>query len=573
MENANQQTPTTVNQISNAKPNIERSFRTAKGNIGGSLNGGHNRTIAWFRVMAGTKIESYKLPIKLKMLTPLSPAYQKLTATANFYFVPDSRVYESSEEYYAQAGGTSKTKITKKPTLQGKKIPYIDTDQQSYRICLTETTLWRDTIISDYLPRVGYFEVVDEREHAWARQENGAVMPEYDACLIRGRIAIWNDFERNKQYEAKAIEYKGDTVSDAEWNSYLPISEKNHQFLSMRTRRNNSYYMDYRVDAQGYELNPYNALNEDNDKAMINWANIESQLAELRSQAENAEKNPWDIINEIYGTSKKLSEGKVQLLKRYTFPLNYASVTQSTYNNTPNIEPEYRVMGQQGAYSYTEEVIQGPQYWEAIEPGYIHVILTITADSVFERAFERTAMNVNWDDEYRPDMKDQKLDTLNYLEVESHIGANGIIGGGLGPIGFKRKWNEYSKLPNVVKGDMTTFGYYETNIINNGYIIADEGIILSQGTHQFYEENAMGIGSILDDTLPLFYKNYYKDYTDLLINKNQAYKNIVTTYEELNNDIIIKGQNQIFYAGEQIAVINLPIDDAIASNFTNWGEH
>lgn len=573
MENANQQTPATVNQISNAKPRIERSFRTAKGDIGGSLNGGHNRTIAWFRVMAGTKIESYKLPIKLKMLTPLSPAYQKLTAVANFYFVPDKRVFEESEEYYAQAGGTSKTKITKKPTLQGKKIPYVPTDEQSKNACLTETTLWRDTIISDYIPRVGYFELVNENEHEWARVQEGAVMPDYDACLLRGRIAIWNDFERNKQYEPKAVEYKGNTVSETEWQSYLPFGESTYMFLSMRARRNNSYYMDYRVDAQGYEIDPYDALQAGDEKAMVSWANVESQLAELRSQAENAEKNPWDIINEIYGTSRKLSEGKVQLLKRYTFPLNYASVTQNTYNNNTSIEPEYRVMGQQGAYSYTEEVIQGPQYWEAIEPGYIHVILTITADSVFERAFERTAMNVNWDDEYRPDMKDQKLDTLNYLEVESHIGANGIIGGGLGPIGFKRKWNEYSKLPNVVKGDMTTFGYFQTGFDDHGYPYSDNGVVLSQGTHQFYEENVMGIGSILDDTLPLFYKDYYKDYTDLLINKNQAYKNDVTTFETYNNDIMIRGQNQIFYAGEQIAVLSLPIDDTIASNFTNWGEH
>jgi hypothetical protein len=576
MTDTNQQTPATVNQITNEKPNIKRAFTKMSGTIGSSLNGGHNKTIAWFRVMAGMKIENYQIPIQLKMLTPLCPPYGAgLTATAKFYFVPDSRVWKNSEEYYAQNGGSSKTKITKKPTLLNKKIPFVNiVNDQNEKICLTETTQWRDSWISSYLPRIGYADTYRRQEFPWV-DNGGASLPDYDACLLRGRIAICNDFERNKQYEGKIQEYDGDTVTDQEWRSYITLTPDDLVKNSMRCRRNNSYYTDYRVDAQGYETDPYNALQSGDERTMMEWANLESQLDELRQQSENAEKNPWDIINEIYGTSRKLSEGKVQLLKTYTFPLNYAHVTQNTYNTAIENDSSYRVLGEQGAYSFTEELIQGMRYWEAIEPGYIHVILTVTADTVFERAFERTAMNVNWDDEYRPSLKDQKLDTLNYLEVESHIGANGIVGGGLGPIGFKRKWTEYGKLPNVIGGDMSTWGYWQSIGAGSDEMEADR-LILSQGTHQFYEENAIGTASLYSsDEMPIFNKQYYLDYTDLLINKNQAIVNAVSHLNDLtgNTDILIEGQNQIFYGGKHILTASLPIDEDIISNFTEWGEH
>lgn len=576
MENTNQQTTATVNQISNEKPKIERTFTKMSGTLGGSLNGGHNKTIAWFRVMAGTQIENYQIPIQLKMLTPLCPPYGAgLTATAKFYFVPDSRVWKNSEDYYAQNGGSSKTKITKKPTLLNKKIPFVMiADNQTDKVCLTETTQWRDSWISSYLPRIGYADTYNRQEFPWV--ENGASLPDYDACLLRGRIAILNDFERNKQYEGKRQEYSGDTVTEQEWNSYITVTPNDLVKNSMRCRRNNSYYMDYRVDAQGYDLNPYDALDNGVDQAMVDWQNIESQLDELRQQSLNAEANPWTLIKQLYGTSKELSEGKVQLLKTYSFPLNYAHVTQNSYSSAITNISSYRVLGEQGAYSFTEEIIQGMRYWEAIEPGYIHVILTVTADTVFERAFERTAMNVNWDDEYRPSLKDQKLDTLNYLEVESTIGANGIVGGGVGPLGFKRKWSEYGKLPNICGGDMSTWGYWQSIGAGLDIMEVTDTLIISQGTHQFYEENALGTASLYSsDEMPIFNKQYYLDYTDLLINKNQAIMNSVVHLNDIeaNTDIMIEGQNQIFYGGKHILTASLPISEDIISNFTKWGEH
>lgn len=573
MENPSMQTPATVNQISQEKPNIERSFATLQGDISGSFNAAHNHTIAWFRVMQGQRIQEYKQHLSIKLLTPICPAYQELRCTVKSYFVPDKRVYKNSEEFIAQAGGTTKEKILKKPTLGGKRIPFIPSYQMGtvQSICLTETTAWRDSFISSYIPRVGYLEYYDDTEQPWI--VDGAILPDYDACLIRGRIAIYNDYERNKEYEEEITEYNSDEVSQTEWNSYLPTNAESFKRNSMRARRNNSYYSDYRLEMQGLEEELLSVLEDtSSQETLLTWNDIMQSVAEARAQAENAEKNPWDILHELYGTKRKLSEGKTQLLGQYTFRLNYNSVTQSTYNANNDIEKQFQVMGQQGAYSYTEVEIPCFAGFEAIEGGWVHVIATVTADSVFERAFDRTAMAVNWDDEYRPDLKNQKLDVLKYVEMETAIGAQGIIDAER-IVGYKRKWSQYFKLPSIVQGDTTTSGYIETQITETG-IKHTETEIISQGTHQFYEENAIGFKNMTNNTSSYIFKEIQKDYTDLLLNKNQAIMNEV---EELPNTGIgyyprVKGQNQIFFLGKHYCTTDLPIDEAIKSNFTQWGE-
>lgn len=576
MENPSKQTPATTNQISQEKPRIERTFATLQAPLGGSFNAGHHRTVAWFRLMPGQRVKEYKHNLKIKLLTPLSPAYQPLYCVADSFFVPDSRVYENSEEFVAQNGGSTKIKIAKKPTLAGKKIPFITGARQEDLWSLTETTGWRDTFISSYIPRVGYHEYYNEQEvQSWG----GLTMPDYDATLLRGKIAIWNDYRRNKQYEPERQEFRGQEVSDLEWQSYLPDSQEKYVENSMRARRNNSYYMDYRLDAQGFEtdLPELIANGAPDSRSLVSWASIEAMVAEVRAQSENAEKNTWEVLHELYGTARKLSEGKTQHIGHFVFPLNYASVTQNAYSVGSSTEPKYQVMGQQGAYSYTEIEIPCFAGYEAIEGGWVHVELTVSAATVFERAFERTAMNVKWDDEFRPDLKNQKLDTLNFLEVETSIGANGLIGGENQAIGFKRKWSEYFKLPTVVFGDMTTADIEQIEYDETGVIYSDEQII-TQSTHQFYEENAIGIKSINTAGNPeedLIWKKYYLDYSDLLVNKNQAILNEISLieYGQGWEDYVIKGQNQIFYEGTHTLISDLPMPEDIKNNFTKWGEH
>ena len=554
--------PWTKNQISNTKPNAPSSASILTGYIANSMNGGHNKVIAFKQVMAGERHKEYRLQGNFKMLTPKTPTYQNLNITFRTYFVPNSRIWTNAEKYTAQKGGSSEIKIKEIPNLGGKYIPYIGDENGNYQTPLQNLSVWRDSYVSSYLPRIGTMG----KEYL-GDNEMFNVLPKVSVLPLRGRIAIYTDFERNKEYDPVLQEYRGDTVSNAEWISYLPVDDISYYYCNMRARRNNSYYSDYRTELQGFE-EEYPPIDMSSDTALMNWASWEMKIAEARSQAENAQLNDWDIIAKIRG-SKKLTEGKVQLIGQKTVTLNYSTVTQNTNNNAEEVTEEFRTIGTQGAYSYTQ--IDIPLYagFEFNEEGYIHIIATISADSVYESGFDRLEMNITPLDQYRPDMLEDKKDvlyefetgTMGYRDIEDY---NNVIG-------FKRKYSEYFKLPNIIAGDMTTNDYYES-IINQQTRLDDSTEVITQKTFQFFETDRnnfwdLDVGIILE-------KEPWKDYTDLLINKNQAIKNDIE-YDRAGRipHVRIKGQNQLFFVAKCICIAELPIDDSIKDNYTTWGEH
>ena len=389
---------------------------------------------------------------------------------------------------------------------------------------------------------------------------------------LRGRIAIYNDFERNKEYESEIQEYKTDTVSNQEWASYLPYGNQVEKIANcnMRAKRENSYYTNYRTDIQGFEES-YPPEDMSADKALITWSQWEHKIAETRSQAENAQRNDWDIIAEIRG-SQLLTEGKVQLIGEKVFNLNYASVTQNAYNSSNAVQnSNFLVLGQQGAYSYTEVTMPVYAGMEFREEGYVHIIATVSAESVFESGIDRLELNVNALDQYRPDLVEEKHDVLYEIET----GTSNILN--IEPtktIGFKRKFSEYFKLPNIISADMTNRNYYESSTVEQDDTRFNDTEIETQKTYQFFEEDR---NYEIEPNGNIIYKKPWKDYTDLLINKNQAIRNSVEwqqgTSSEENESVTVKGQNQIFLVGKCILRADMPIDESIKSNYTTWGEH
>ena len=116
--------PFTTNQIKSTKPNAPRLERILVGQIGNSMNAGHNRTIAWKPIMAGERHKEYRLNASFKLLTPITPAYQNLLITFRTYFVPNSRVWKNAEKFTAQKGGASEIKINNVPYFNAKKFLY-----------------------------------------------------------------------------------------------------------------------------------------------------------------------------------------------------------------------------------------------------------------------------------------------------------------------------------------------------------------------------------------------------------------------------------------------------------------
>ena len=559
MENSQKQTAAKTNNIENNKKPVPKTATLLSGWIGNSMNGGHNRTIAWKKIMAGEKHFEYGVNLNIKLLTPKSPTYQNLKCTIYAYFVPNSRVWKNAEKYTAQKGGTTVEKISQIPNFSGHEIPVIENQDGTISTSLQNTTAWRDSFLACYYPRIADFFLSD-----MDAMQTKAI----SALPVRGRIAIYNDFERNKEYAVELTEYNGDTVSNAEWNSYLPENVYT-DIQHMRAKRPNSYYTNYRTEIQGAELEfpetgHSSVPNTDlvfTESTTLSWLNFENELPELRAQAMNANANDWDIIAKLRGCRTAL-EGKVQLLGKRTFNLNYATVTQNTYNTSAEIADQYRVLGQQGAYSYTN--INLPLYTgvEFIEEGYVHIIANVWAETVFEKGIDRNLLNITPMDEYRPDLKEQKFDVLYQDEISARPNDNNRT-----VRGFKRKFSEYFKLPNVLAGDMLTNNYLELYSGQDG----DINQIITQKTYQFFEVDDNEIYEGAESGIGLN-KESWLDYTDILINKNQAIMNYVQESDAENN-VYIEGNNQIFLVGTHYCKAELPIDEEIKNEIMEWGEH
>lgn len=573
----NKLVPYSNNQVPNNKPNTPRSYNTLMGHIGGSFNGGIDKTIHFKQCMAGERFKEYRIQVKMRMLTPLTPSYNNLKCCVKTYYVPNSRVWKNAETYTSQKYNGTETKIEMIPNFEGKEIPGVYFSDSDEGISLMHTDVWRDAYISSYIPRMGRAEI--EENVQGAQNIYKIIMPKMSALPLRGRIAIYNDFLRSKKYDPEIQEYDTDNVSAAEWASYLPMYQDDTELNDIkigRAQRPNSYYTDYRTEMQGFEyedgMEVLDGTSVAYNEQLVSWASWESKIAEARSEAEDgaAGLNDWDIIAKIRG-SKKLSEGKVQLIGVQTFNLNYAAVTQNAYNNSDSVQDvRFKTLGQQGAYSYTEIDLPCFAGYETAEEGYIHVIATVYAESVFCTGIDRLELNVTPLEQYRPDLKDDKLDTIYNCEfgttkiLEDQIENNSPYNA----VGFKRKFSEYFKLGTCINGDICNQPYIQ--IEKQGQNDVENGTLIPQNTYQLYEDDS---ADIIDTfTNQIIRKKPWKDCTDLLINKNLAIRQEVEQTAG-NNYYRVTGYNQIDYIGIAYCHVDMPIDEAIKKNYTTWGEH
>lgn len=576
MEDSARQTPATLNQIEQTKPAVKRSFNKLSGHIAGSFNAGHNRTFMYREVMAGEEIGMEGAHLYIQTLTPKTPAYQRLKAVVDVYHVPHVRVWSHYADFAAQGGGSTEVKYQVMPNFEGKTFPIVKIVGSNNKISFQETTAWRDSFASSYIPRMGLGTEVQST----VSQTPYNMMPPMNALLLRGSVAIYNDMLRNKEYAPMQQEFRdNDTVTATEWNSYLFTDTRNTDYFTRRARRDNSYYTNYRTELQGFNEalpDPTNPL-YDSQTALLNFAQWEHLVAEGRSQAENAQKNAWDIMQEIRGKdAPKLTQGRVSHIGRKTFPINYSAITQNAYNNNSEIEEKFRVMGFQGAFSYTDIELNFINGIKIEEDGYLHFVITITADTVFNTAVDRGLLNIHWTDRYRPDLEQQKNDVLYKIEMGTPYLYNESVTDLFQAVGFKRKFNENFKCPNVVFGDIQNRGYFETNYFSGGNETTwGSERILPNDTYQFFEESASTeYTPYSEESSSITTKRIWLDYSDLMINKNLAIPNEIYEFYETPDEggLIVGGQNQFMYVGEHVAVTNMPISEEIKNNFEKWGE-
>lgn len=583
--NGNMQKPYSNNQVKNNKPSVPMSKdNILTGHFQGSMNGGHNKTQTYFYVMANQRIHKLMLQEKIRLLTPFTPPYMRLFCTYRVYNVPHSAVWKDYEKFFGQKGGASEEKIKEIPNLGNINIPTIKAitpegeDENDY-VYITDTALWRDHILSPYLPRTGTGKTFLEGDDT--------KFPKMSILAIRGRMKIANLYERNKEFDEEFEVYEDENVEDVV-KALTEIKEQKYVERYMgRAKNNNNYYSDFRTELQGLEAS-YPPSDMSANTSLENWmANFENLIAESRSEAENANLNDNELIAKLRG-SQLLTEGRVTKIAEKTIPLNYSSITQTNYNNIANEKAQ--ATGTQGAYSYTEINIPILEEIKFKEDGIVHIVATVWAEKIYETAYDRMDLNVGALDLYRPDMLEAKKDILYRAEIDnSEVFDEGLLKTTdyYESMGFKRKYNEYFKLRNTIFGDLTTNPYYDWDDLGDSSSkydsllfdrITQDRLLLTNNTYQF---NLMGARMTYDADRNQYIKlNYWQDYTDILINKNLAYKENVYNGPDLadigrngKQYVIITGQNQVDFVGNLTMLTTLPIDDSIKSNMTNWAEH
>ena len=183
-----------------------------------------------------------------------------------------------------------------------------------------------------------------------------------------------------------------------------------------------------------------------------------------------------------------------------------------------------------------------------------------TADTIFSGGIDRELININWDEQYRPELKELKDDTIKKAELTSVIDS---IGGNpmYTDIGFKRKYSEIFKMPIHIGGDLTKGGMVE---LSSNNIVPSEQFWLCQ------EDNITQFSDINKRTLQ---PNFWSDNTDLLINDTMALKQaIVRTKGNVLVGHRILGKNQFKMIAETTMIADLPIDEAIKTDFKRTGE-
>lgn len=288
---------------------------------------------------------------------------------------------ENADEFYAQRGGSTVEKIAEMPNFGGKKLDWIgDKDNEEYT-CITNTEQWRDSWISTYIPRVGpSYKFYGELPNI-----STIIMPKYNALVTRGYPVIRNNFIRNKEFESEIYEYKDDTVSDEEWKSYMPnhssygIHQKTFAQIFSRNKKPDSYYTNFRTDLQGFQLEkPEGTTNE-----LLEWGQWENLIDVARSEAQYAQMRDVEILARLRGGPVADILHKARHIARKEIDINYSAITQSTYNNSDEVQDkEFNAMGKQGAYSFTHvqmPIYEGKDSWKKVQYTYFSAVTQIQA--------------------------------------------------------------------------------------------------------------------------------------------------------------------------------------------------
>lgn len=449
-------------------PQTKNTITLESGKNAMSLKGGFEYPVMVMEVLPGTYIKDYKIDSITRLITPKVPSLDKIFVTWKAFFVPHTRVWKNAEKYFA-----------------GKYESGYDYDQSGSQtipyytlpVTFTQNTPFRDTLAARYgLP-------------------NYSADTRINALILRGYRAIENDFLRNKEYELAKVEYDTDTVTSQEEDLIEAYNLANGNLI------NGGYMVAPAQTRKGYLTNIKKQLTADYTE-MDNFSGYleaplhldwQTRFQDIKQRTENANKNDWDIIAELFGT-EPVTADRIVKLGEVDYEMNYQQITQSA--------PEYdgsSPLGTTGAFSYTraDGTLFGHVNFK--QHGYIHILLSVQIEKGYEESTPKELLKIYIDEFYRPALAKKEYQLMRSAEIAN---ANGVTVGET--CAFQPPWAEYKRLPRLVTGDMRT-----QKLTKLGTIIEPES------TSQWHNSPSTTLEKIVDGT-------FFRPYDDVIsvLNRN-----------------------------------------------------
>jgi len=379
-----------------------------------TMQGGSLVPIMYKEVLAGEYIEEWNINNLTRILTPKVPTMDKVFVNVQAYFVPHTRVWAGAERALANKTDAD-TKINSLPTMS---IP----------ATASQYSMFRFTLLSRYgIPN-----------HAGALTIN--------PLLLRGYRAIYNDFIRNKEYQAKLTEWNENTPTATETNHAI-VYQANSINLIAGVNISNAYIPLQGQARKNYltnvrKANPMENSTQDEREDISLHLDWQNRFKDEKQKLVNATKNDWDIIAEMGGTAPVRND-RVEFLGELDYELNFQQVSQTA----PEINSS-SPLGTTGSFSFTRADGTLFSHKKFLQHGFIHVLVSLNVEKLYEESIAKEFIKTSINDIYRPALAKKEIQMLNGKEVASNTSTpqSGVA--------FQPAWAEYKRLPNLVAGEM-----------------------------------------------------------------------------------------------------------------------
>lgn len=586
------------------------------GTFAGGTHGGHLHYLTGVDYLAGTTMNEIKLDFSVHLQPLQNVSFSRIKLNQYAVYVPYSRIWSGSDAYFAQRSDKLRLTSPNIPTFRfprGITQPNIGDSivgNPSSTGCCADvsigelnaqptrfynTTLWRNS------PSYEIFGNVTDGTSGGTATVAGSSSPSattYNSLYWRAFWACYNDIFRDKITTGAVPEFTTEEFTAAELkaimlgNYFFPLYQYTNgdspswrfyaysgygaQDSNINSSTYYSYYSSPRVASEINYLTNFRGEVVSNNNAvtltsLFTHVVTQAQMDEYRSRSSDVQMTDEEVIAKIRG-SRVAREDIPYIIGQKTTDIDLSVQPQTTDGSLP--------LGADGAYSYTfasTDLLSG--YFSAPRDGIVMVLYTITSpDSInFVDQLNLELAKTQATDYYRPALAKIKDKELKIGEVNlyySRLASNDTIG-------FKRRYSEYTRMPNYIRGDVPrsqNSGITGSRNSQLGFLYSTYGNPSSNRVAPYYGAvPSRANWCLLKDIGELFYDSQNRG--NLVVRQRQDFTDMTMRNVLLNNggsnttdDFILQSPQTFFLYGTCTIGENAPIDEDIKTNYINWGE-